>query len=91
MEKKIDYVGIEKKVNKIIANTLTDINADEVKADAKFIEDMDADSIDILEICLEIEKEYGFYVDDVEFENMKKETPQDFYDLVYARLSCIEP
>lgn len=86
MEKKIDYVGIEKKVNEIIANTLTDINADEVKADAKFVEDMGADSIDILEICLEIEKEYGFYVDDVEFENMKKETPQDFYDLVIDNL-----
>ena len=86
MEKKIDYVGIEKKVNEIIANTLTDINADEVKADAKFVEDMGADSIDILDIYLEIEKEYGFYVDDVEFENMKKETPQDFYDLVIDNL-----
>lgn len=86
MEKKIDYVGIEKKVNEIIASTLTDINADEIKADAKFVEDMGADSIDILEICLEIEKEYGFYVDDVEFEKMKKETPQDFYDLVIDHL-----
>lgn len=77
---------IKKKVNEIISSTLTDISADEVKADAKFVEDMGADSIDILEICLEIEKEYGFYVKDAEFENMKKETPQDFYDLVFDHL-----
>lgn len=86
MENKIDQVEIKKKVNEIIARTLTDIKADEVKADAKFAEDLSADSIDVLEICMEIEKEYGFYVDDDEFENMKKETPQDFYDLVVRRL-----
>lgn len=86
MEKKIDQVEIKKKINEIIARTLTDIKADEVTADAKFAEDLSADSIDVLEICLEIEKEYGFYVDDVEFENMKKETPQDFYDLVIDHL-----
>ena len=87
MENKIDQVEIKKKVNEIIASTLTDIKADEITADAKFAEDLSADSIDVLEICMEIEKEYGFYVDDDEFENMKKETPQDFYDLVVRRLS----
>ena len=87
MENKIDQVEIKKKVNEIISSTLTDISAAEVKADAKFVEDMGADSIDVLEICLEIEKAYGFVVDDDEYSNMKKDTPQDFYDLVVRHLS----
>ena len=62
-----DENNIEQKVRDIIVEQLG-VNADQVTTDAKFIEDLGADSLDTVELVMAFEEEFGIEVPDEEAE-----------------------
>jgi acyl carrier protein len=60
---------IEQKVKDIIVEQLG-VNADQVIAEAKFIEDLGADSLDTVELIMALEEEFGIEVPDDEAEKL---------------------
>ena len=61
--------NIEEKVKDIIVEQLG-VAADQVKPDAKFIEDLGADSLDTVELVMAFEEEFGIEVPDEEAEKL---------------------
>jgi acyl carrier protein len=61
---------IEEKVKKIIVEQLT-VNPDQVTPDAKFVEDLGADSLDNVELIMALEEEFGLEVPDDEAEKLQ--------------------
>ena len=66
--------NIEAKVKSIIADQLG-VGEDEIKAESSFIEDLGADSLDIVELVMAMEEEFEVEIPDEEAENIK--TVQD--------------
>jgi acyl carrier protein len=60
---------IEQRVKKIIVDQLS-VNADQVTAEAKFIEDLGADSLDIVELVMALEEEFGSEIPDEQAEKL---------------------
>lgn len=60
---------IEQKVKEIIVEQLG-VNADQVIPEAKFIEDLGADSLDTVELIMALEEEFGIEVPDEEAEKL---------------------
>ena len=55
------------------------VNADQIKPEAKFIEDLGADSLDIVELVMGLEEEFGTDIREVEIQNhISKTKEQDF-------------
>ena len=65
---------IEPKVKGIIADQLG-VGEDEIKPESSFIEDLGADSLDIVELVMAMEEEFEVEIPDEEAENIK--TVQD--------------
>jgi acyl carrier protein len=61
---------VQAKVKNIIVEQLG-VNADEVLTDAKFIEDLGADSLDLVELIMALEEEFGLDIPDEEAEKIK--------------------
>ena len=61
--------SIEQRVKEIIVEQLG-VNADQVTPDAKFIEDLGADSLDTVELIMALEEEFGIEVPDEEAEKL---------------------
>jgi acyl carrier protein len=59
----------EEKVKNIIVEQLG-VNADQVVADAKFIEDLGADSLDTVELVMAFEEEFEIEVPDEDAEKL---------------------
>ena len=59
----------EQKVKDIIVEQLG-VNADQVVSEAKFIEDLGADSLDTVELIMALEEEFGIEVPDEEAEKL---------------------
>jgi acyl carrier protein len=66
--------NIEQKVKNIIADQLG-VGEDEIKINSSFIEDLGADSLDIVELVMAMEEEFEVEIPDEEAENIK--TVQD--------------
>ena len=62
--------NIEAKVKSIIADQLG-VGEDEIKLESSFIEDLGADSLDIVELVMAMEEEFEVEIPDVEAENIK--------------------
>ncbi|MDL2216286.1 acyl carrier protein [Desulfovibrio sp. OttesenSCG-928-M14] len=62
---------VEAKVQKIIMDQLG-VSADEVKPDASFVEDLGADSLDLTELIMAMEEEFGIEIDDDEAQKLLK-------------------
>ncbi len=60
---------IEQRVKDIIVEQLG-VKADQVTAEAKFIEDLGADSLDIVELIMALEEEFGYEIPDEEAEKL---------------------
>ena len=62
--------NIEAKVKSIIADQLG-VGEDEIKPEYSFIEDLGADSLDIVELVMAMEEEFEVEIPDEEAENIK--------------------
>ena len=62
--------NIEAKVKSIIADQLG-VGEDEIKPESSFIEDLGADSLDIVELVMAMEEEFEVEIPDEEAENFK--------------------
>jgi acyl carrier protein len=61
---------IESKVKSIIADQLG-VGDEEIKPESSFIEDLGADSLDIVELVMAMEEEFEVEIPDEEAENIK--------------------
>ncbi len=59
----------DQKIKDIIVEQLS-VNAEQVTPEAKFIEDLGADSLDIVELVMAFEEEFGVEVPDSEAEKL---------------------
>ncbi|HYB74269.1 MAG TPA: acyl carrier protein [Candidatus Sulfotelmatobacter sp.] len=62
-------VGADEKVKKIIVEQLG-VEAEEVTPEAKFIEDLGADSLDTVELIMALEEEFGIEIPDEDAEKI---------------------
>jgi acyl carrier protein len=74
---------IEAKVKKIIEEKLS-VNADQITNDAKFAEDLKADSLDTVELVMALEDEFGLDIPDEEAESIK--TVQNAIDYITEKM-----
>ena len=61
---------IEAKVRGLIAEQLG-VGEDEIKVESSFVEDLGADSLDIVELVMAMEEEFEVEIPDEEAENIK--------------------
>lgn len=71
--------NVEAKVKNIIAEQLG-VSEEEIKPTSSFIEDLGADSLDIVELVMAMEEEFEVEIPDEEAENIK--TVQDAVNYV---------
>ena len=62
--------SIESQVKQAIMNSL-DVEADAIKPEAKFIEDLGADSLDIVELIMTMEDTFGVDIPDEDAEKIR--------------------
>lgn len=70
---------LEEKVIKIVMEQL-DVTQEECVLEASFIDDLGADSLDIVELLMEMEEEFGIEIADEELEKIA--TIQDVVDFL---------
>jgi len=74
-------MSVEKKVKEIVAEQLGK-DANEVTNEASFIDDLGADSLDIVELVMAMEDEFGIEIPDEEAEKIK--TVKDVIEYIKA-------
>lgn len=74
----------EAKVKEVLIDLLG-VDETNVKPEAKIREDLGADSLEEVEMIMEIEKEYHITISDEEAEKVK--TVQDIYDLLESKVT----
>lgn len=75
---------LAKVVKKVIAEQL-DLQEDEVKEEASFLEDLGADSLDIVEMVMTLEEEFNMEISDEEAENIQ--TVKQAIDYIVEKLA----
>jgi len=75
-------MSVEEKVKEIIVDQLG-VSADEVKPEAKFVDDLGADSLDLTELIMAMEEEFGVEIADEDAQKIVK--VQDAIDFVAAK------
>ena len=74
--------AVTKKVTSIIVEQLS-VEADAVVPEANLLDDLGADSLDVVELVMAIEEEFGIEIPDDDVENIR--TTKDVVDYVVAR------
>lgn len=74
---------VTRKVKKIIAEQLG-LKEEEVRGEATFLNDLGADSLDIVEMIMALEEEFGTEISDEEAEKIT--SVQEAIDYIVARL-----
>jgi len=77
-------VKLEEKVKEIIIEQL-DITEEECVPDAAFIDDLGADSLDIVELIMAMEDHFGLEISDDDLAKMR--TVRDIMDYIKERMS----
>ena len=67
-------MSVEERVKSIIVEQLG-VDAEEVNADASFIEDLGADSLDTVELIMAFEEEFGVEISDEDAEKIRRVVP----------------
>jgi len=76
---------IAQKARELIAESLG-VSPDEIRAESSFIDDLGADSLDIVELVMEIEKQFELEIPDEEAEKIS--TVQDAVDYIVANVDA---
>ena len=76
-------MSIEDKVRKIIAEKLS-VDLDEVVPEASFVDDLGADSLDLVELIMSMEEEFDVEISDEDAEKLV--TVGDAYSYVQKQL-----
>ena len=74
-------MSIEDKVRKIIAEKLS-VDLEEIVPEASFVDDLGADSLDLVELIMSMEEEFDIEIPDEEAEKMI--TVKDAFDYIDA-------
>jgi len=61
--------SVEERVKHIIVEQLG-VDEDEVKAEAAFVDDLGADSLDVVELVMALEEEFGLEINDEDAEKL---------------------
>lgn len=77
-------MDIETKIVNIIAEHLV-VPQEKCNSDARFVEDLEADSVEIIELAMKFEQEYGVTIEDQELYKIR--TVQDAINLVQKKLN----
>lgn len=75
--------NIEDKVRQIVVRQL-DVAEDEVVPEASFIDDLGADSLDLVELVMAMEEEFDVEIPDEDAENIR--TVQDAFNYIQQHL-----
>ena len=67
------------KVQALLAEQF-DISADKITPQSEVVKDLGADSLDVVELLMQLEEEFGITLPDSEMENLK--TVQDIVDMM---------
>ncbi len=62
--------SVEQRVKEIMVEQLG-VNPDQVTLDAKIVEDLGADSLDVVELIMSLEEEFGYEIPDQEAEKLQ--------------------
>ena len=73
--------SVQARVKEIVCEQLG-VSADEVTPEASFIEDLGADSLDIVELVMALEEEYGMEISDEDAEKIR--TVKDVVNYIEA-------
>jgi acyl carrier protein len=76
--------GTKQKINDILVETLQ-VSDDEIKPTATVMDDLGADSLDMVQLCQELEEAFDIRIIDADGEQL--ETVQDVYDMVVEKLA----
>ena len=76
-------MSIEDKIISIIAEKLN-LSKDQIKPEASFVDDLGADSLDLVELVMAMEEEFGMEVPDEDAEKLR--TVKDVIEYVKKRL-----
>ncbi|MBM80975.1 MAG: acyl carrier protein [Planctomycetaceae bacterium] len=63
-------MGVEEKVISIVSEQLS-VDADEVAKSSNFVDDLKADSLDVVELVMEFEDEFEITIPDDDYEKIK--------------------
>lgn len=75
------------KINEILIDKLVINNPDELRPEARLAEDLAADSLDAIEITMELERTFGISITDYQLRQMTESgTVQDVYNMVEEAL-----
>jgi len=77
-------MSTDKKVKEIIVEQLG-VNESEVKPEAKFVDDLGADSLDLVELVMALEEEYNMEITDEDAE--KIQTVGDAIEYIKSHIS----
>jgi acyl carrier protein len=75
-------MSVEEKVKNIIIEQLG-VSADEVEMGASFVDDLGADSLDLVELVMVLEEEFGYEIPDEDAE--KIQTVQDAVNYINSQ------
>jgi acyl carrier protein len=81
----VEITEIQDRVRKILAENLS-VAEDQVTMESRFQEDLDADSLDLVEAVLALEEEFGVSIPEEEMEGVK--TVGQAVNLVNQKLSA---
>ncbi|MCK5514918.1 MAG: acyl carrier protein [Deltaproteobacteria bacterium] len=77
-------MGIEEQVKNIVVEQLG-VSVDEVVPEASFVDDLGADSLDLVELVMVLEEEFGKEIPDEDAEKIK--TVQDAINFITNNMS----
>ncbi|NPA40170.1 MAG: acyl carrier protein [Thermodesulfobacteria bacterium] len=76
-------MSVEEKVIEIIAEKLN-LSKDQIKPEASFVDDLGADSLDLVELVMAMEEAFGMEVPDEDAEKLR--TVKDVIDYVKSKV-----